>query len=85
LRLDLADELAAKGLDELRAAFETPGVVINHPNLYFHEMNFLEPGRRPNATVNIDARTQTVNVLSPEQVNAIAAVLAGLPPGEPVP
>ena len=91
-KTDLADELAGHGLDELRFALSQPGMVTLHPVHYMHEMQFLEPGRRPAAPmVTDDARSLTVN-LSPEQSAAIRQALlpssisdteAGLEPDQP--
>ena len=79
-KADLADELAGHGLDELRFALSQPGMVTLHPVHYMHEMQFLEPGRRPAAPmVSIDNRSLTLN-LPPAQAAAIAGALFGSVP-----
>ena len=72
--------LARRGLVALEAASDRD--LLMHPNLYFHEMQYREPGRRTTGPlVAIDNRSITLN-LPPAQAAAIAGALFGSVPSD---
>jgi hypothetical protein len=80
---DFTDQLVGKLGDAVVNASDED--VLNHPNAAFFLVKARDHRYRDNTTVTIDNRQQTVNVLTPEQSEAIARALAGIPDGEPVP